>query len=102
MIAYVFQKYPENFAFQFSSNFPMRFAIFLKSSLFFKSFYLFFSVYKQNFALNNLKTITAINAQISVFVIYVEAIIYLLYNLNHCTFKNSHHLNGTSFKTLND
>ena len=42
MIAYVFQKYPKNFAFQFSSNFPVRFAIFLKSSLIFKSFYLFF------------------------------------------------------------
>ena len=38
--------------------------------------------------LNNLKTRTAKNAKISVFVICVEAIIYLLlYNLHDCTFK---------------
>ena len=38
--------------------------------------------------LNNLKSRTAINAKISVFVICVEAIIYLLlYNLHDCTFK---------------
>ena len=37
--------------------------------------------------LNNLKTKTAMNAKISVFVICVEAIIYLLlYNLHDCTF----------------
>ena len=37
--------------------------------------------------LNNLKTKTAINSNISVFVIYFEAIIHLsLYNLRHCTF----------------
>ena len=38
--------------------------------------------------LNNLKTRTAMNAKISVFVVCVEAIIYLLlYNLHDCTFK---------------
>ena len=38
--------------------------------------------------LNNLKTRAAMNAKISVFVICVEAIIYLLlYNLHNCTFK---------------
>ena len=40
--------------------------------------------------LNNLKTRTAMNAKISVFVICIEAIIYLLlYNLHECTF-NKH------------
>ena len=38
--------------------------------------------------LNNLKTRTPMNAKISLFVIYVEAIIYLLLcNLHDCTFK---------------
>ena len=39
---------------------------------------MFFSIYKQNLGLNNLKTRTAINAKISVFVIFVEAIIFLI------------------------
>ena len=39
--------------------------------------------------LNNVKTRTAMNAKISVLVIYVETIIYLLlYNLHDCAFKN--------------
>ena len=39
--------------------------------------------------LNNMKTRTAMNAKISVFVIRVEAIIHLLlYNLHDCTFKD--------------
>ena len=47
-----------------------------------------FSVYKQNPALNNLKTRTAVNAKLSVLVIGVEAIIYLLlHNLHDCNFK---------------
>ena len=38
--------------------------------------------------LNNVKTRTAMNVKVSLFVIYVEAIIYfLLYNLQDCTFK---------------
>ena len=47
-----------------------------------------FSIYEQNCTLNNLKTRTAINANISVFVVCVETVIYLsLYNLHDCTFK---------------
>ena len=46
-----------------------------------------FSVYNQNLRLNNLKTRTATNAKISVF---VEAIIYLLLcNLHDCTFNKA-------------
>ena len=42
---------------------------------------------KKTLRLNNLKTRPATNAKISVFVICVEAIIYLLsYNLHDCTF----------------
>ena len=52
MIAYVFQQYPENFAFQLfiilPYNLPLKFAIFLKNSLLFNSFYCFF-FYNQNF-----------------------------------------------------
>ena len=53
MIAYVFQKYPENFASQFTvpylqfcSNLPAKFAIFLAYLL---TVSIAFSVYKQNF-----------------------------------------------------
>ena len=38
--------------------------------------------------LNNLKTRTVMNAKTSVFVICVEAIIYMLYNLHDRTFNN--------------
>ena len=92
MIPYVFQKYPENFAFQLCimqlciSNLPVKFAIFLKSSLLFNSFYCLFLFINKTW-LNNLKTRIAVNAKISVFVICVEVIIYLLYNLHDCTFK---------------
>ena len=42
--------------------------------------------------LNNIKTRTAMDAKISVFVICVKAIIYLLlYNLHDCTFKKDLH-----------
>ena len=77
MIAYVFQKYPENFAFQpflICSNLPLKFAIFLKRSLIF-TVSSAFPVYKKNLRLNNLKTRTAINEKISVFIICIEAII---------------------------
>ena len=48
-----------------------------------------FHVDKQNLRLNNLKTRTAMNAKILVFVVCVEAIIYLLLcNLHNCTFKH--------------
>ena len=50
MIADVFQKYCEHFAFQIFiiwNNLPVKFAIFLKSSLFL-TISIVFSVYKQN------------------------------------------------------
>ena len=40
MIAKMFQKYPENFAFQ--QNLAVKFAIFFKSSLLFNNFYCLF------------------------------------------------------------
>ena len=91
MIAHVFQKNPENFAFQLCiilQQFTREFVIFLKSSLLFNSFYcLSFLLINKTLRLNNFKTRTAINAKISVFVTYVEAIIdFLLYNLHNCTF----------------
>ena len=64
MIAYTFQKYSENFAF-------------------------FFLFINKNLRLKNLKTRTAVNANTSVSVVCVEAIIYLLllYNLHDCALK---------------
>ena len=54
--------------------------------------------------LNNLKTKTAMNAKISVFVVCVEAIIYLLlYSLHDCTFKPATiylQINGYRFKAI--
>ena len=86
MIAYVFQKYPENFALQLFITLPMKFAIFLKSSLLFKQFLLSFLFINKTLQLNNLKTRTAMNGKISVFVICVKVIIYLLiYHLHDCT-----------------
>ena len=71
------------------SNLPVKFAIFLKSRLLFNNFYsLLFT--SKTLRLNNFKTRTAMNAKISVFVIYIKAIIYLLlYNLHDCTFNCS-------------
>ena len=47
-----------------------------------------FQFINKTLRLNNLKTRTAMNAKISVFVTYVEVIVYLLlYNLHGCTFK---------------
>ena len=69
MIAYVFQKYAENFTFQlFWSNFPEKFPLFLLSFLFINKI----------LRLNNLKTRTVMNAKISVFVICVKAIMSLI------------------------
>ena len=57
----------------------MKFAIFLKSSLLLKRFYLLsFQFINKTLRLHNLNTRVAINAKISVFVICAEAIIYLL------------------------
>ena len=64
----------------------MIFAIFLKNSVLFNSFYCLFLFINKKLRLNNLKTRIAVNAKISVFVICVEAIIYLLlYDLHDCT-----------------
>ena len=72
----------------FSSNLHVKFAIFLKSSLLFNCFYCLFLFTNKTLRLNNLKTRTPMNVKIPVFVICVEAIIYLLlYNLHDCTFK---------------
>ena len=50
--------------------------------------YLYFLFISKTLRLKNLKTRTAINAEISVFVICVDAIIHLLlYNLHEFTFK---------------
>ena len=74
---------------KFCSNWPVKFAIFLKSSLLFNSFYCLFLFVNKTLGVNNFKTWTDMNAKISVFVICVEAIIYLLlYHLHDCTFKN--------------
>ena len=51
-------------------------------------FLLYFLFINKTLRLNNLKPRTAMDAKISVFVVGVEAIIYLLlYNLHDCTFK---------------
>ena len=78
MIPYVFQKYPENFTF----------LLFITLQNF-NSFYIVISVYKKKtLRLNNLKIKTALSMKISVFVIFVEEILYLLlYNLYDCAFK---------------
>ena len=65
----------------------MKFAIFLKVAYFLTVSIVFF-VNNKNFRLNNLTTRAAMNAKVLVFVICVEAIIYLLlYNLHDCAFK---------------
>ena len=63
----------------------MNFVIVLRGSLLFDTFYL---------PLNYLKTKKAMNAKVSMLVIYVKTIIcLLLYDLEDCTFKSrSHHL----------
>ena len=50
MIPYVFQKYPEKFTFQLFIILPVKFAIFLNSSLLL-TFSIAFPVYKKNFRL---------------------------------------------------
>ena len=82
MIAYVFQKYPENFTFQL---FIILQLIYLQSLLFslklvyFLTASVVFSIYKQTLIL---KTRAAMNPKMSVFDFCVEKFIYLLlYNL---------------------
>ena len=50
------------------------------------SFYCFFQFINRILQLNSLKTKKAMNVKTLVFVICVEQIIYLLYNLHDCTF----------------
>ena len=84
MIACLFQKYPENF----SSQLFIILQQFTHEICYFKQFLLSFLFINKTVRLYNLKTRTAMNAEISVFVILVEAIIYLLlYNIHGCTFK---------------
>ena len=86
MNAQLFQKSPENFAFQLfkiCSNLPLKFAIFIKSSLLFNVFYCLFCLQTQLYG-------SVMNAKTSVFVICVEVIIYLLlHNLHRFTFKKN-------------
>ena len=64
----------------------MKFAIFLKVSLLFQSLLPFLFINK-TLRLDNLKTRTATNANVSVFVICVETMLYLLlYKLHDITF----------------
>ena len=81
------QKYPKKFTFQlfiilqsFTREISQKVAYFLTVSIVF--------LFKtKTLRLNNLKTRTALNAKISVFVICVEVIMYLLlHNLHDCTF----------------
>ena len=77
----------------FHSALPFRCELKRKSGLLFNSFYFLFIM--KMLRLNHLKTRTAVNANISVFLICVEAIIYLLlYNLHDCTFKSFLNLHG--------
>ena len=89
MIAYVFQKHPKNSTFQLFvilqyHNLPVKFAIFLKSNLLFQ-FLLSFLFINNTLWLNNLKTRTAMNAKISLFIIcVVEAITHHIYTATCC------------------
>ena len=74
MIAYVFQKYPKNFAFQlfnFCGNLPVKNAILLKVA-YFLTVSIVFSVYRQNFRPNNIK-------------IYLQNLFVMEYHLRYCT-----------------
>ena len=84
-ITYVFQKYPENFAFQLLIIvlFSLKVAYFLMVSI-------VFSVDKQSFTAQQLKNKNGyVCENFSVYIICVEAIIYVLsHNLHYCTFKS--------------
>ena len=82
----LFKNYPENFEFQ--QFITLQHATFLKKWP--ASQQLLTLLLNKNLRLNNLKTGIAINANISVFVLYFDAIIYLLLsNLNDSTSKPS-------------
>ena len=79
MIAYVFQKYPENFAFQLFiilKQLTREICHFVKKIAYFLTVSIVFPVYKKKFTVNNLKTTTAMNAKISMFAIGVKAVKY--------------------------
>ena len=81
MIAYVFQKYSKNFAFQLFivlQLFTREICNSLEKKPTLKQFLLYFLFINKTLRLNNLKTRATMNAEISVFVSYVEAVIYLL------------------------
>ena len=73
------------------NNFPVIYPwnlLFSWKVAYFSTVFMVFSVYSKTLRLNNLKTRTAMNAKISIFVLCVEAIIYLLlYSLHDCNFK---------------
>ena len=67
---------------------PVKFGIFVKNSLLFNSFYCLFCLQNKTLRLKNLNK-TAIYANISVFAICVDGIMYwLLYDLHDCTFND--------------
>ena len=102
MIAYVFQKYPKNFWFQqfiILQSFKGESCNLL--FIYFKKFLSSFLFIDKTLRLNNLKTRTAMNANILEF-ISVEVIIHLvLHNLHDCAFNDmllkviSGHINRT-------
>ena len=95
MIALVFQKYHENFEFHLFivlQEFTREFCYFLKKYP--KQFLLSLLFINKTLRLSILKTRIAKNAKISVFVICVEAMIYVLYNMYDCT------LNGFYWLTV--
>ena len=74
-MAYVFQKYPENLAFQLliiCYNLPLKFHIFLIST--FLTVCIVFLFLNKTLRLNNLNIRRAMNVKISAFVICIETI----------------------------
>ena len=90
MIACVFQKYPENLGFQLHiilQKFTHDIYYFLKKQPTFSHYLFSFLFINITLRINNLKTRIATNTKLSVFVLCVDAIIYLLlYNFHDCTF----------------
>ena len=85
-IAYMFLKVSLKFRIPTSFNFAAVYQWnlqFVKNLAYFLTIYIVLSAINKTLRLNNLKTRTAMNGKISVFVICVEAIIYLLlYNMH--------------------
>ena len=82
----MFQRYPENFAFQL---FPREICNFLKKWRTFQQFLLSSVFINKTLRLNNFKTRRTMNVKMSVVAIFVAVIIYLLkYDLHDRTFKS--------------